>query len=53
MLFNLKIKLIVVDSFAFLFRQDFSEMKAKARLTTSIANQLAEIAEHHNIAVFI
>ncbi|CAG8511154.1 12227_t:CDS:10 [Acaulospora morrowiae] len=47
------VKLIVIDSIAFPFRQNFSDMMLRTRLLNMIAQDLAIIAESFEIAVVL
>ncbi|KAI9032162.1 P-loop containing nucleoside triphosphate hydrolase protein [Hyaloraphidium curvatum] len=48
---NPRIKLIVVDSIAFHFRQHFSDMAMRQRLLLNIANTFMALAKKHELAV--
>jgi RAD51-like protein 2 len=45
------VALIVLDSATFHFRQAFPDAGQRARLMTSMAQQLAALAEQHGVAV--
>ncbi len=42
---------MVVDSIAFHFRQDFSDMAQRSRTVTAMAQQLIAAAQAHDVAV--
>lgn len=46
-----QIKLVVVDSIAFHFRQEFKDMAARARVLTQLAQDLMALAEGQGVAV--
>jgi RAD51-like protein 2 len=46
-----QVALIVLDSATFHFRQAFPDAGQRARLMTSMAQQLAGLAEQHGVAV--
>ncbi|KAI8590725.1 RecA bacterial DNA recombination protein [Geranomyces variabilis] len=46
-----KIKLIVIDSIAFHFRQKFADMGQRTRLLNSMAQRLRALAENRDVAV--
>ncbi len=46
-----QVRLLVVDSVTFHFRQDMKDFSARARVLTGMAQQLMQIAEHFKIAV--
>lgn len=48
-----KIKLIVIDSIAFHFRQDLDDTVSRSRVLSSIAQTLNQVAYDHNIAVVL
>jgi RAD51-like protein 2 len=48
-----KVKLVVIDSVAFHFRQYFSDMSARARILTTTAQKLNKLATDYNLAVVI
>ncbi|CAG8470217.1 7193_t:CDS:10, partial [Acaulospora colombiana] len=48
-----RVKLIVIDSIAFPFRQNFSDMMLRTRLLNMIAQDLANMAESFEIAVVL
>lgn len=45
-------KLIVIDSITFNFRQDFEDMAGRTRLLAEMGQKLAKIAEEHDLAVW-
>ncbi|KAF9358132.1 DNA repair protein rad51c [Mortierella sp. AD094] len=48
-----KTKLIVVDSIAFLFRSNFSDMNVRTKLVATLGRQLAAVARKYDIAVVV
>lgn len=46
-----QVKLIVIDSVTFNFRQDFDDMAGRTRLLADMAQKLMAIAEKHDVAV--
>ncbi|KAG9321617.1 hypothetical protein KVV02_006721 [Mortierella alpina] len=48
-----KTKLIVVDSIAFLFRSNFSDMQMRTKLVATLGRQLASMAREFDIAVVV
>ncbi|KAF9934557.1 DNA repair protein rad51c [Modicella reniformis] len=46
-----KTKLIVIDSIAFLFRSNFSDMNARTKLVATLGRQLATLARGYDIAM--
>lgn len=46
-----KIKLIVIDSIAFHFRQDLDDTVSRSRVLSSLAQTLNQVAFEHNLAV--
>eukprot|EP01132_Coremiostelium_polycephalum_P005964 gene5964-7427_t len=50
---HLKIKLIVIDSIAYPFRKEFSDLHLKTRLLLSLAQNLMNIAETFNLAIVL
>ena len=48
-----KVKLIVIDSIAFHFRQDLKDMQSRQRLLSQISQQLNEIAYKSQLAVVV
>jgi hypothetical protein len=46
------VKLIVIDSITFNFRQDFEDMAGRTRLLAEMGQKLAKIAEEHDLAVW-
>ncbi|KAF9163626.1 DNA repair protein rad51c [Actinomortierella ambigua] len=48
-----KVRLIVVDSIAFLFRSNISNVRMRTKLIGLIAKQLTEIAQEFNLAVVV
>lgn len=46
-----KVRLLVIDSVAFPFRQHFDELSQRTRLLNGLAQQLITMATKHNIAV--
>jgi len=47
------VKVIIIDSIAFHFRHDFSDMSLRTRLLNGIAQQLMKLAEEFNLAVVL
>jgi len=47
----LQVKLIVVDSIAFHFRQDFDDYLLRSRLLNTLAQTFNMLAAKHNVAV--
>lgn len=50
---NPQVRLVVVDSIAFHFRQDFSDMAQRSRTVTAMAQQLIAAAQAHDVAVVL
>jgi RAD51-like protein 2 len=48
-----KIRLVVIDSIAFHFRQDLSDTTARSRVLSSVAQTLNQLAYDHNLAVVV
>lgn len=48
-----KVRLLVIDSVAFPFRQHFDELSQRTRLLNGLAQQLIAMATSHSIAVMI
>lgn len=48
-----KVRLLVIDSVAFPFRQLFNELSQRTRLLNGLAQQLIAIATRHNVAVVL
>ncbi|KAF9570212.1 DNA repair protein rad51c [Mortierella alpina] len=48
-----KTKLIVVDSIAFLFRSNFSDMQMRTKLVATLGRQLASMAREFDVAVVV
>ncbi len=46
-----RVRLLVIDSVAFPFRQHFDELSQRTRLLNSLAQQLIAMATNHDIAV--
>jgi len=46
-----KVKLVVVDSVAFHFRQDFDDYLLRSRLLAALAQTLNRLVAKHNVAV--
>ena len=46
-----KVKLVVVDSIAFHFRQDFDDMALRASILAKTTNNLMSLAKKHELAV--
>jgi RAD51-like protein 2 len=47
-----QVKLIVIDSITFNFRQDFEDMAGRTRLLAEMGQKLGKIAEEHDLAVW-
>eukprot|EP00271_Cylindrocystis_brebissonii_P001866 TRINITY_DN12185_c0_g9_i1.p1 TRINITY_DN12185_c0_g9~~TRINITY_DN12185_c0_g9_i1.p1 ORF type:complete len:351 (+),score=56.76 TRINITY_DN12185_c0_g9_i1:174-1226(+) len=47
------VKLIIIDSVTFHFRQDFSDMALRTRLLAGMAQKLMAIADEHDIAIVL
>ena len=47
----LQVKLVVLDSITFHFRQDVQDMGQRSRMLYSMAQSLMQIAEAHDLAV--
>ena len=47
----LQVKLIVIDSIAFHFRQDFQDMAQRTRVLAEMAQKLMSLAEERDLAV--
>ena len=48
-----KIRLIVIDSIAFHFRQDLSDTSSRSRVLSTVAQTLNQLAFQHNLAVVV
>lgn len=48
-----KIKVIIIDSIAFHFRQDLNDTAARSRVLSSLAQTLNQVAFDHNLAVVL
>ncbi|XP_041655570.1 DNA repair protein RAD51 homolog 3 [Cheilinus undulatus] len=48
-----KVRLLVIDSVAFSFRQHFGELSQRTRLLNGLAQQLIAMATSHNLAVVL
>ncbi len=48
-----KIKVVVVDSIAFHFRQDLNDTAARSRVLSALAQTLNQVAYEHNLAVVL
>lgn len=48
-----KIRLVVIDSIAFHFRQDLNDTSARSRLLSSVAQTLNQLAYDHHLAVVV
>ncbi|XP_065831536.1 DNA repair protein RAD51 homolog 3-like [Oscarella lobularis] len=48
-----KIKLVVIDSVAFPFRQDFDDFATRTRILNGMAQTLIEVATKHNLAIVL
>ncbi|XP_054458776.1 DNA repair protein RAD51 homolog 3 [Anoplopoma fimbria] len=48
-----RVRLLVIDSVAFPFRQHFEELSQRTRLLNGLAQQLIAMATSHNIAVLV
>lgn len=48
---ELQVKLIVIDSIAFHFRQDFQDMAQRTRVLAEMAQKLMHLAEEKDLAV--
>lgn len=46
-----QVKLIVIDSIAFHFRQDFQDMAQRTRVLAEMAQKLMQLAEDKDLAV--
>lgn len=46
-----QVKVVIIDSVTFHFRQDFSDMGLRTRLLSGMAQKLMNIADRFNIAV--
>lgn len=47
----LQVKLVVIDSITFYFRQDFEDMALRTRLLGEMALKLMKLAQKFNLAV--
>jgi len=47
----LQVKLIIIDSIAFHFRQDFHDMAQRTRVLAEMAQKLMHLAEERDLAV--
>ena len=47
----MQVKLIVIDSIAFHFRQDFQDMAQRTRVLAEMAQKLMHLAEERDLAV--
>eukprot|EP00884_Botryococcus_braunii_P002529 jgi/Botrbrau1/12277/Bobra.0323s0017.1 len=50
---NRKVRLVVMDSITFHFRQDFLDMAQRTRLLSQMAQQLLHLAQLHDVAVVL
>ncbi|XP_053563357.1 DNA repair protein RAD51 homolog 3 isoform X2 [Bombina bombina] len=50
---HLKVKLIIIDSFASPFRHDFDDLSLRTRLLSGLAQQMISLANHHKLAVIL
>eukprot|EP00047_Mylnosiga_fluctuans_P019109 m.78774 g.78774 ORF g.78774 m.78774 type:complete len:353 (+) comp7981_c0_seq4:114-1172(+) len=48
-----RVRLVVIDSVAFHFRQDFANMALRTRLLHGMAQTLTQLARQHNLAVVL
>lgn len=48
-----KVKIVVIDSLTFHFRQDYDDMSARARILSQIALDLMQLAQEHDIAIVL
>lgn len=48
-----RVRLVVLDSVAFHFRQDFEDFSLRLRLLNGMATALSSLAEHFNVAVLL
>ena len=48
---GLQVKLVIIDSVTFHFRQDFTDMGLRTRLLSGMAQKLMSIADRFDIAV--
>lgn len=48
-----KVKLVVIDSMAFHFRQDVDDMVQRTRLLSQVSQNLQDIAEQHDLALVV
>lgn len=48
-----QVKLIVIDSIAFHFRQDFQDMAQRTRVLAEMAQKLMHLAEEKDLAVSV
>ncbi|CAM6029730.1 unnamed protein product, partial [Sphagnum balticum] len=48
-----QVKLIVIDSITFNFRQDFEDMAGRTRLLAEMGQKLGKIAEEHDLAIVL
>lgn len=46
-----QVKMIVIDSIAFHFRQDFQDMAQRTRVLAEMAQNLMQLAEDRDLAV--
>lgn len=49
----MQVKVVVVDSIAFHFRQDFGDMSLRTRVLNGMAQQLIRLAAAHDLAVVL
>lgn len=50
-LFPLQIRLLIIDSVTFHFRQDFDDMALRTRVLNGMSQKLMTLAERHDLAV--
>eukprot|EP00850_Spirogloea_muscicola_P016020 SM000127S26636 [mRNA] locus=s127:144054:146389:- [translate_table: standard] len=50
---HVKVKLVVIDSVTFHFRQDFDDMAQRSRLLSGMAQKLMAISDQHDLAVVL
>ncbi|KAF9183214.1 hypothetical protein BGZ51_004175 [Haplosporangium sp. Z 767] len=48
-----RVKLVIVDSIAFFFRSNFSDIHMRTKLVATLGKQLAALARQHGIAVVV
>jgi RAD51-like protein 2 len=49
----IQVKIIVIDSIAFHFRQDLQDTTSRSRVLSSVAQTLNQIAHEHSVAVVL